>query len=51
MVIGDSRPSTGRRILTGREVVSRRLSRLDITLDVHVVTDKTRQGLRRGFRR
>ena len=41
MVIGDSRPSTGRRILTGREVVSRRLSRLDITLDVHVVTDKT----------
>jgi two-component system sensor histidine kinase KdpD len=41
MVIGVSRPSAGWRILTGREVVSRRLSRLDTTLDVHVVTDKT----------
>ncbi|ORA98158.1 hypothetical protein BST30_26140 [Mycobacterium mantenii] len=41
MVIGVSRQSAGRRILTGREVVSRRLSRLDATLDVHVVTDRT----------
>jgi two-component system sensor histidine kinase KdpD len=41
MVIGVSRPSAGWRILTGREVVSRRLSRLDAALDVHVVTDKT----------
>jgi two-component system sensor histidine kinase KdpD len=41
MVIGVSRPSAGWRILTGREVVSRRLSRLETTLDVHVVTDKT----------
>jgi two-component system, OmpR family, sensor histidine kinase KdpD len=41
LVIGVSRPSAGWRILTGREVVSRRLSRLEATLDVHVVTDKT----------
>ncbi len=41
VVIGVSRPSAGWKLLTGREVVSRRLSRLDSTLDVHVVTDKT----------
>ncbi|MGO8967356.1 MAG: universal stress protein, partial [Mycobacterium sp.] len=41
MVIGVSRPSAGWKLLTGREVVSRRLSRLETTLDVHVVTDKT----------
>jgi two-component system sensor histidine kinase KdpD len=41
MVIGVSRPSAGWKLLTGREVVSRRLSRLDTTLDVHAVTDKT----------
>jgi two-component system, OmpR family, sensor histidine kinase KdpD len=41
LVIGVSRPSAGWRVLTGREVVSRRLPRLDATLDVHLVTDKT----------
>jgi two-component system sensor histidine kinase KdpD len=41
LVIGVSRPSAGWKLLTGREVVSRRLARLDATLDVHVVTDKT----------
>ncbi len=41
LVIGTSRPSAGLRWLTGREVVSRRLPRLDATLDVHLVTDKT----------
>lgn len=41
MVIGVSRPSAGWRILTGREVLSRGLSRIENTLDVHVVTDKT----------
>jgi two-component system sensor histidine kinase KdpD len=41
LVIGVSRPSAGWKLLTGREVVSRRLPRLDATLDVHVVTDKT----------
>ena len=41
LVIGVSRPSAGWKLLTGREVVSRRLSRLDATLDMHVVTDKT----------
>ena len=41
MVIGVSRLSAGWKLLTGREVVSRRLSRLETTLDVHVVTDKT----------
>ncbi len=41
LMIGVSRPSAGWKLLTGREVVSRRLSRLDTTLDVHVVTDKT----------
>jgi two-component system, OmpR family, sensor histidine kinase KdpD len=41
LVIGVSRPSAGWRTLTGREVVSRRLPRLDATLDVHLVTDKT----------
>jgi two-component system sensor histidine kinase KdpD len=40
-VIGVSRPGAWWRVLTGREVVSRRLSRLDTTMDVHVVTDKT----------
>jgi len=37
MVIGISRPGMVWKLLTGREVVSRRLSRLDTTLDVHVV--------------
>ncbi|HXY66643.1 MAG TPA: DUF4118 domain-containing protein [Mycobacterium sp.] len=62
LVIGVSRPSAGWRVLTGREVVSRRLPRLDATLDVHLVTDKTPArfatrlpqlrgvGLRRRFR-
>lgn len=41
LVVGASRPGAWRRLLTGREVVSRRLSRLCAGIDVHVVTDET----------
>jgi two-component system, OmpR family, sensor histidine kinase KdpD len=42
VIIGESRPSAWWRLLTGREVVVRRLSRLSgPDLDVHAVTDET----------
>lgn len=42
VIIGESHPSAWWRLLTGREVVARRLSRLSgPDLDVHVVTDET----------
>lgn len=42
VIIGESRPSAWWRLLTGREVVARRLPGLSgPDLDVHVVTDKT----------
>ncbi|OBH02557.1 hypothetical protein A5696_10590 [Mycobacterium sp. E2699] len=41
VIIGESRPRTWWRLLTGREVVARRLSRLSPGLDVHVVSDES----------
>ncbi|HUO40263.1 MAG TPA: DUF4118 domain-containing protein [Mycobacterium sp.] len=41
VVIGASRPGAWWRLLTGREVVARELTRLSPGLDVHVVTDET----------
>jgi two-component system, OmpR family, sensor histidine kinase KdpD len=41
VIIGESRPRPWFRLLNGREVVARRLSRLSPGLDVHVVTDET----------
>lgn len=41
VIIGESRPRPWWRLLNGREVVARRLTRLSPGLDVHVVSDDT----------